>query len=197
MEPSVGERLRAIRESRGLSLRSLARLSGLSVNTISLIERGENSPTVSSLHRLAAALDSSITDFFHEDRRASAVFVRRAERMSVTRAGMTMESLGIGLDHQKLEPFVVRVAPEASSGDEVTHPGQEFVLCLSGQCRYTVADQEYDLEPGDSLLFDSTHPHSFRNPGDSEAEILLVFQCSSTTEFARQAHFPGQQVSRE
>lgn len=61
---NVGQRIRRLREQRQLSLRALARLCGLSTNAISLIERGENSPTVSSLHALATALGVSITDFF-------------------------------------------------------------------------------------------------------------------------------------
>jgi transcriptional regulator with XRE-family HTH domain len=188
MEPQVGERVKAIREARGLSLRALAKESGLSVNTISLIERGDNSPTVASLHRLAAALGSSITDFFHDELRQTAVFVRRSERMAVARGDITMESLGTGLTHQKLEPFAVRIAPGAAYDGEVTHSGQEFVLCLKGRCRYRVDGQEYDLAPGDSLLFDSTRPHAFRNPGEEEAEIILVFQCSTSLDAARIAH---------
>lgn len=194
MEPQVGERVKAIRESRHMSLRELARRSGLSVNTVSLIERGDNSPTVASLHRLAAALGSSITDFFHDHHRETAVFVRREERMSVSRGGITMESLGVGLADQKLEPFSVRIAPGAAYEGVVTHPGQEFVLCITGECRYQVDSVEYDLGSGDSLLFDSTRPHTFRNDGDQEAEILLVFQCSTELESARHAHLGGSSI---
>jgi transcriptional regulator with XRE-family HTH domain len=60
----VGGRLRDIRQERGLSLRALSEVCGLSVNAISLIERGISSPSVSSLQRLAVALDVPITAFF-------------------------------------------------------------------------------------------------------------------------------------
>ena len=65
-EPNVGQRIRMLRDQRKLSLRALADRCGLSINAISLIERGENSPTVSSLHVLATALGVPITDFFEE-----------------------------------------------------------------------------------------------------------------------------------
>ena len=64
MTLNVGQRIRTIRERQGLSLRAVAERCGLSLNAISLIERGENSPTVSSLHHLATALNVPITRFF-------------------------------------------------------------------------------------------------------------------------------------
>ena len=104
IEPNVGARIRSLRDEQGYSLRALAERSGLSVNAISLIERGENSPTVSSLHRLAKALNVPITDFFHEESKQSVVYVRRQTGLRSESEGVTMESLGIGLTNQKMVP---------------------------------------------------------------------------------------------
>ncbi|MFZ2097760.1 MAG: helix-turn-helix transcriptional regulator, partial [Anaerolineales bacterium] len=76
-EPNVGMRLRSLREEQGLSLRALAERCGLSINSISQIERGENSPTVSSLHRLATALKVPIATFFQDETKQTIVFVKR------------------------------------------------------------------------------------------------------------------------
>ena len=62
----VSKRLKAFRKSQGYTLRTLAEMSGVSVNTISLIERGKTSPTIATLHKLATALALSLTDFFGE-----------------------------------------------------------------------------------------------------------------------------------
>ena len=80
-KPNVGQQIRAIREKQEFSLRALAERCGLSVNAVSLIERGENSPTVSSLHLLATALDVPITDFFREEHEQTIVFVEPAQRL--------------------------------------------------------------------------------------------------------------------
>ena len=93
-EQKVGQRIRAIREQRGLSLRALAELCGLSTNAISLIERGENSPTVSSLHLLATALEVPITDFFESEQEQSAVLVRPGHRLISHADGIRLESSG-------------------------------------------------------------------------------------------------------
>jgi transcriptional regulator with XRE-family HTH domain len=191
--PNVGPRIRAIREQRKLSLRALAEQCNLSVNAISLIERGENSPTVSSLHMLATALGVKITDFFEETHQESAVvFVRHDQRLSAQGNGCLMENLGIGLRNQQLEPFLVTIAPSGGeSNGLVVHPGQEFVHCLEGTVRYQVGNQSYSLVPGDSLLFEATQPHGFQNIGEVPAKVLLIFQSEEGNLLARQRHMEG------
>jgi transcriptional regulator with XRE-family HTH domain len=186
----VGMRIRALREQRGLSLRALAERCGLSINAISLIERGENSPTVSSLQVLAAGLGVKITDFFEEASEHAVVYVRRDRRLRSQGNGVVMESLGIGLRNQQLEPFLVTIDPSATqASDLIAHPGQEFAYCVEGEVEYRIGQQSYTLLPGDSLLFDAAQPHCFRNTGERPATILLVFQASAGGHLARQYHF--------
>lgn len=190
--PNVGPRIRAMREQRRLSLRALAERCSLSINAISLIERGENSPTVSSLHLLATALEVKITDFFEDPHEHAVVYVKHDQRLATRANGLLMESLGIGLRHQQLEPFMVTVEPGAEdSSESISHPGQEFIYCLEGNILYQVSEQVYFLQPGDSLLFEATQPHSFRNVGDSPAKVLMVFQASEGGHLARQRHLEG------
>jgi transcriptional regulator with XRE-family HTH domain len=188
-EPNVGLRIRALREQRGLSLRALAERCDISINAISRIERGEASPTVSSLHQLAIALQVPITDFFHEQTQQTAVFIKSDSRLIYRRNGLTIESLGIGLRHQKLEPFLITVEPGTGNIDDpVSHPGQEFVHCLEGEIDYYVNDQVYKLEKGDSLLFEAPQPHGFLNRSDKPAQIIIVFQSAEGSHVARQIH---------
>jgi transcriptional regulator with XRE-family HTH domain len=187
--PNVGPRIRTLREQRGLSLRALAERCRLSINAISLIERGENSPTVSSLHMLATALGVKITDFFEDSHEHAVVYVRHERRLATQGDGLLMESLGIGLRNQQLEPFMVTMEPGVGSdGETIAHPGQEFVFCLGGTILYQVSEQTYHLEPGDSLLFEATQPHCFQNAGRSPASVLLVFQAADGSQLARRRH---------
>jgi transcriptional regulator with XRE-family HTH domain len=190
--PNIGPRIRAIREQRKLSLRALAEQCNLSINAISLIERGENSPTVSSLHALATALKVKITEFFEDSHQeASVVVVRHNHRLSTKGNGYFMESLGLGLLNQQIEPFfVIADAPEpgGDTHEMVMHPGQEFVYCLEGEIHYHICKQTYCLEPGDSLLFDATQPHRFHSGKDSPSKMLLIFQSVDGSHLARQRH---------
>jgi transcriptional regulator with XRE-family HTH domain len=188
-EPKVGQRIRTLREQQGLSLRSLGERSGLSINAISLIERGENSPTVSSLHMLATALRVSITDFFQDEHEQAVVLVRAADRLRSQAAGIKLESLGIGLRNQRLEPFLFSLEPGAGNLEQpVTHAGEEFVHCLEGTVEYCVGDRVYELEAGDSLLLQASQPHCFHNPREAPARLLLVFNADEGSHLARRLH---------
>lgn len=186
---NVGLRLKAIREQQGLSLRALSELCGLSINSISQIERGGNSPTVSTLQRLATALKLPITDFFLDDARQTTIFVEHETGLRLQRNGVLMESLGIGLSSQQIEPFRFLIEPKVGNLDEpISHSGEEFVHCLSGQVDYCVEDRIFSLRPGDSLLFDATQFHAYRNQTDQPAELLVVFLASEDRQRVQQLH---------
>jgi transcriptional regulator with XRE-family HTH domain len=178
--PAVGVQVQTLREQLGLSMRGLAELCGLSPNTISLIERGETSPTVSTLHQLATALRVPITAFF--ERRGDLTQVihsRPGERSFSGSASVLLESLGSGLEGQNLQPFVVTLDPGADSGPGVVmHDGHELVYCLEGVVEYAIEDGTYLLHSGESLLFEARLRHFWRNPGQKPAVFLLIFQSS-------------------
>ncbi len=185
----VGQRIRQLREQRGLSLRALASQASLSINAISLIERGEASPTVSSLQLLAAALGVPVTAFFEPEHEQTVVFVRPEQRLHAQVNGILMESLGIGLRGQQIEPFRLVLEPGSGSLEEpITHPGEEFAHCLEGEVAYRIGSQHFRLLPGDSLLFSAGQPHSFHNPASAPAVLILVFCAGDAIHLARQRH---------
>ncbi|MFP3854714.1 MAG: helix-turn-helix domain-containing protein [Anaerolineales bacterium] len=176
-QPDVGARIRELRDSQGLSLRALAEECGLSVNAISRIERGESSPTVSSLHRLALGLNVPITDFFRGNEDQSTILVRRTERRRSKSQGVLLESLGSGLSAQRLEPFLVTLAAGAVASDEpLSHRGEEFIFCVEGEVEYEIGDTIYRLEAGDSLLFMADQLHQLRNAHIETARVLVILQ---------------------
>ncbi|MBN1149569.1 MAG: cupin domain-containing protein [Anaerolineales bacterium] len=188
-EPNVGRQIHALRMRRGLSLRALAGRCGISANGISLIERGLNSPTVSSLHQLALALDVPITDLFQEEGEQPAVYVKCGCGSRYRSGGVELENLGSGLPHQQIEPFCLTIEPGCGTLDDpIYHPGQEFVYCIEGQVEYCVGECCYPLKKGDSLLLEATCPHGLRNLMPSRAVLLLVFQSAQGQHLARQRH---------
>lgn len=176
-KPTVGPRIREIRMKKGLSLRALAELSGLSTNAISLIERGDNSPTVSSLHNLATALGVPITAFFEQHPDGQIIHLKKNRRPTSESAGVKMENLGSGLPNQQIEPFLMSITPGGSSTKSpITHSGEEFVYVVKGSLVCSINDREYPLAEGDSLLFLATQPHVYHNQTQKAATILIIFQ---------------------
>jgi transcriptional regulator with XRE-family HTH domain len=188
-EPQVGLRLRSLRKEQGLSLRALSERCGLSINAISQIERGENSPTVSSLHRLSSALGVHITDLFQEETRQTTVLVKRDQGLRSHSNGVLMESLGIGLFNQQMEPFRLVIQPGSGNGDDpVSHSGEEFIHCLQGEIEYSIGERVFHLQQGDSLLFDATQLHGYQNPAAHPAVILMVFLTFQDLQIGQQLH---------
>lgn len=187
--PNVGQRIRLLRDAQHLSLRALADKCGLSMNAISRIERGENSPTVASLQLLATALNVPVTEFFRTASEQKTVYVKHDSRMRSQYSRMAVESLGIGLHNQRLEPFLVTLQPGAGADTKpITHNGQEFVYCVEGQVEYQVSGDRFTLSQGDSLLFEAAQPHAFRNNTDVPAVILMVFHVHDGDRSASQNH---------
>jgi len=188
-ESIVGEQIRKLRKQRGLSLRALADLCGISANAISLIERRENSPNVSSLHRMAIALNVPITDFFYHENEPTTLYVKRDHGVRYRNNGVELESLGIGLPNQQLEPFRLTIEPGSGTENEpISHPGHEFVYCLEGEIDYRVDDLNYHLDVGDSLLLEASNLHSWHNASNKPTIILLIFQATLSHHLARQSH---------
>lgn len=187
----VGGALRALRETRGLSIRALAEQSGLAVNTLSLIENGKTSPSVSTLQQLATTLRVPITAFFEPHGVAGQVIHTRVHQRphAAFDQGM-LEDLGAGLTDCPIEPFLITLASGASSGPGlITHGGYEFVLCVSGGIDYTVHQQAYRLEPGDSLLFEAHLPHRWQNASEDESRMLILFCTPDERQPPEQIHF--------
>ena len=172
----VGSRLRELRLERGLSLRNLARLSGLSTNALSMIERSRTSPSISTLYKVADALGVPITAFFRlEPPKRNIVFRKADERMHISVPRGVWEGLGGEEFTGGVEPLMLNLERGANSGQfTMLHSGHEFVLCLNGSLEYEVEGQRFSLSSGDSLLFSARLEHRWRNPGATQAQVLIV-----------------------
>jgi transcriptional regulator with XRE-family HTH domain len=188
---SVGQRLREIRGSRGLSMKLLAQTSGLNINTLSLIENERTSPSVSTLQQLAQSLQVPITEFFESDHGSrKLVHQKQGKRPRVTFQHSIMEDLAPGMPRFGAEPIIVILEPVADSGEKpIVHTGREFVYCLDGRIVYTVDNENYLLESGDSLIFDAYLPHHWKNIDSTPSRALLVLCPMDERDQPKDRHF--------
>ena len=186
----VGSRLRILREERGVSMRALGRRSGLSANALSMIERGLTSPSVSTLHKLANALEVPITAFFRQEpARSKIVFRKASERVRAPFMRGLWEGLGGEAFIGRVEPFMLTLESGGSSGAHgMLHTGHEFVFCLRGQLEYEVDNQRYLLESGDSLIFAAHLNHRWRNPGKTVTNAIIVLAGFEESEHPGEFH---------
>ena len=168
-----GQRFRRLRTRRGLSLAQVARATDVSVGFLSSLERGQMRSSVATLRRIARFYRTNILSLF-ETAGETPRLVRPAQRKILeTNAGVRMELLAWG--NTAMEPHLFRVKPGGGSGESYTHEGEEFLHVLRGGFEIWLGSSEhYLLKTGDSLYFESSTPHRWRNPGRAEAWLLWV-----------------------
>ncbi|MGB9672851.1 MAG: helix-turn-helix domain-containing protein [Anaerolineales bacterium] len=172
----IGKRLKELRVERKLSMRSLARNSGLSTNALSMIERNITSPSVSSLNKIADALGVPMAAFFQEDmQRQKIVFQKNNDHVSIPFLRGYWKGLGGENFEGEVEPFFLYLEVGGGSGKHsMVHSGHEFIYCLEGQIEYEVDGERFILEKGDSLLFGANLKHRWRNMGHEPASAIIV-----------------------
>jgi DNA-binding XRE family transcriptional regulator/uncharacterized cupin superfamily protein len=193
----VGAKIREIRSTRRLSLRSLAQRSGLNINTLSLVENGKSSPSVSTLQQLAFGLDVPITAFFaSEPDQKRVVFTPAGDRPHAAVGPTCMENLGKDLAGNSVQPFVVTLDIGGTSGSEmIVHTGYEFVYCLSGKVLYIIDGVRFELNPHDSIVFESHIPHRWENLDSGPSGMVLVYVPDDQRDNPGEHHFPMTQTS--
>jgi transcriptional regulator with XRE-family HTH domain len=174
----LGERVRALRRERGLTLNLLAERSGVSRAMISKLERGEKNPTLVVAAKVAEGLGLSLSQLVGIGERREVLVVPRERRM-------TMRDPETGFERQLLSPsfggrgieFIRNVVPEGStSGEFPPHRRgvEEYVVVERGRLRAVLGGEEHLLEEGDTLYFEANVAHRFDNAGEGECSYYLV-----------------------
>jgi transcriptional regulator with XRE-family HTH domain len=176
---SIGPKLRELRLQRGLSLQQLADRADVSAAAIHKIERSGMVPTITTLLKLAAALNRPVAYFVNEDAEETgpAVFIPADERRVVYTSHRGIELGGISGPYGRffLAGALAEVEPGASSGENpMEHPGEELVYVLDGVMTFEVDGREYRLGKGDTVHFRTDRPHRWGNPGRHTARAVWM-----------------------
>jgi transcriptional regulator with XRE-family HTH domain len=182
-EVRVGERIKALREEKGLSLKDLADRTGFSTALLSQMENHLLSPSLGTLIKLARAFGVRVGDFLGETEGEPFTIVRKDERRKVSRFaskegvkyGYSYESLGFDKKDRKMEPFIVTLEPATVKTSKTSvHEGEEFIFVLEGEMEVILGNHTDVLYPGDSIYYDSTIPHRVQCHQDKITRILAV-----------------------
>lgn len=156
----IARRIKEIRTEKNWTLEELAKRTGFTKGLLSKIENNKVSPPVSTLAKIARALDVSLGDLFGPGDITPLKIVRSQERKTYSPEGypqgQVIETLISGFQKQKMEPLIISI--EDLDGYETkfyNHPGQEFIFIMEGSMGYRYDNEVYLLSKGDSLYFDS------------------------------------------
>lgn len=175
-DTDVGAHLKAIRQSRGLSQRELAKRAGVTNGMISLIEQNRVSPSVSSLRKVLEGVPMTLAEFFAVDVAAPPRIFYAAEELPASEAGGITTWLVAGERPGRSVTLARQsLGPGADSGlQRRAEPGDIAGVVLAGAVEVTVGAATRVLGPGDAYCFSAAAPHRFRNGGEADCEIITA-----------------------
>jgi transcriptional regulator with XRE-family HTH domain len=186
VDMQIGKKIKDYRQQNGLTLQQLSNMSGVSIGLLSQIERGVSSSSIHNIQKITKSLGVSFAHLFNDIPESphtpdSQQTHRNSLRISVVKAkerkkllmpfGGYLELLAPVHNH-KIEFIYLKYPVGAKVKEPFTHDGEECGLVLEGTFKVTIGDQEFILQEGDSIYFDSTIPHSWENIGDTEVKFV-------------------------
>lgn len=170
---AAGALVLQLRRDAGYSIATLAAMADLSPGLLSQIERGQGNPSLNTLIKLSQTLKVPVGRFF-EGHEATGALVRRdaRRRLQVAEDNLVYELL---TPHMHGQLGMVRAQIAAGWDNEAApflHAGEECVTMLHGQLYVCIDGIGYHLDEGDSLTYDSSLPHWYRNSTDRDAVLI-------------------------
>ncbi|MDW7645021.1 MAG: cupin domain-containing protein [Desulfuromonadales bacterium] len=188
-ELQIGLKIRRMRQERRMTLQDLAEGTGLSKPLLSQIENEQVIPPLATLLRISKAFKVELHTFFQEESDSEkCILVRAGESRQLRQWGKqgdplppySYHSLAYGKKNRHLEPFVVEFEARQWRDDlQVSHDGEEFLFLLEGQLEFRYGDQVMQLNPGDSVYYDSSEPHGYIATTDLPTRAVAVLYSRS------------------
>lgn len=172
----IAVRIKGLRLLAGYSDEEVSAQLEIKLDKYKSYENAEDDIPVSLLYEMAEIYKVNITEILTgtSPKLHDICHVKKGEGLKVERYDQySFESLAYKYSNRKIEPMLVVLDPE-NSPEMVSHKGQEFNYCLEGKMQVLIGKESFDLEPGDSLYFNSTLPHKQLAQGGKEAKFLTI-----------------------
>src|SRR5262245_8153776 len=176
---SIGPKLKKLRQEQRLSLQQLATKAEVSAAAIHKIERNDMVPTITTLLKIATALDHPVTYFVEQDEGPPepVAFTPKTERPAVftPHAGLALAGVSGPYSPFRSAAAVATVEPGANSGSKpLIHAGEELVFSLEGTLTFEIDGTSYEVGPGDALHFMGDQPHHWANERSKSARAIWI-----------------------
>ncbi len=167
----VGPRLRALRQSRAITLADLATRTGVSESTLSRLESGHRRATLELLLPLSRIYDVPLDDLVGAPRTGDP----RIHLKPITRAGMTYIPLSRRPGGVNAFKLLIPATRDPLEPTLQTHEGTEWLYVLNGHLRLVLGDRDLTLPPGEAAEFDTATPHWLGTADGNPVELLILF----------------------
>jgi transcriptional regulator with XRE-family HTH domain len=178
----IGQRIKALRQARGLSLEELSHMTGFEVALLDSIEKNDVQPQLGTAIKLSKALDSAFgrlvsgvgEKLYAITRKDERKIVSRSTSQKGTKQAYTYRSLAPEVKGRHMESLIVQLE-EAPDQERSVHDGEEFIFVLEGNVSLDIGDDHFELSPGDSAYYLSTTPHLIAAVSDKSTILAVLY----------------------
>ncbi len=177
----ITNKLKDIRKEKNITLQELAESAGVTKGMLSQVENNRTIPSLTVFLNIIKSLKIDINDFFQDFNtgQASKVIFKKKEQYLPFEKENTIgfhyqRILSSTIDEYHVDFVLLTLMPNAKRAFVQTD-AYEFKYMLKGKVEYTIGDEVFVMEAGDSIFFDATEPHNPRNIGDAEAQLLVLY----------------------
>ncbi|MEW5802165.1 MAG: response regulator [bacterium] len=173
----LGEKIKSIRKSKGIKIKQLSTRSGLTESSISMIENGKISPSITTINKIAMALSVHPIEFFEIEKHKKWVLSRKGEREKLLfdNSDNKLEFLIKDKKDYRNEVFISYLGANQKSFEEyITHEGYKFGYVLSGSVDVELGNERVRVNEGDTIFFEAIIPHLWKSADSRESSTLWV-----------------------
>jgi transcriptional regulator with XRE-family HTH domain len=176
----VARNLKRLRKSQKLSLEKVAKLTGVSKTMISQIERGESSPTITTIWKIANGLKVSFTALInHPQPEAKVISKSDIETLSEDDGKYRAYPYFPFEENKRFEFYAIEIDPEGRLDSDGHQEGTvEFIMVFEGELTVHVNGHEYQVKKGDSIKFRADKPHYYLNAGHTMVRLSMIIYYS-------------------
>jgi len=174
----VGDIIHKLRKECKMTLLELSEKSGVALATLSRVENNKMTGTLDSHISISKALGIDLPDLYKDIASAKKIIELHPKKIKADigySKRSVREVLTSGVSSKKMMPVLIKISKAGATASERSKSGAEkFIYIVSGKVRAGIGEEKYDLSEGDTLYFDASTPHHFRNTGSTEARVISV-----------------------
>lgn len=184
MAENIGRKIRNIREAGGISPEELAQRTGISTDKLQEIESGKTQPSTAVVKKIVRALDIRLGTILDGSENRGVVVTRNQDKLKSIKStsdgsyiseSMDLYPLAPGKSDRQMEPFIVTLTEGKKSEYISQHEGEEFLYVLEGRVNIKYGNEEFDLQQGDSIYFNSLIPHHVSSSNGISRLLLVAY----------------------
>ena len=178
-------KMKSIRERQNMTIEELAEASGVKLEVLQAMEKGEVIPSLTPLTKMARALGVRLGTFLDDTPQIGPVVTRGGKtentlyfsgREDVTNAtNLEYHSLGAGKIDRNIDPFIINIKYEEKEKELSSHEGEEFIYVLEGEIEVIYGKDSFIIGEGDSIFYDSVVPHHLHANGKNSKILAVLY----------------------